>query len=76
MTITNEEFVSKLREIIVKEKQIKLLQEQRRIEEQALVVEYKVKECNQVRNALALKYADQAKAIQAEIAQLKESLGE
>ena len=61
--MTREEFVDMLMAEYEKKQQIDALNVQRRAEELALVEEYKVNECNQKRNALAIKYADLAKAI-------------
>lgn len=61
--MTKEEFVTMLMAEYEKKQQIAALNAQRVAEEQALVVEYKVNECNTKRNALAIKYADLIKAI-------------
>ena len=62
--MTRDEFVDMLMAEHEKKQAIATINEQRRSEELALADEYKVDECNKKRNALAIKYADQVKAIQ------------
>lgn len=61
--MNRDEFVDMLMAEYEKTQKIKQLNEQRRVEEDALAQDYKVVECNQKRNALVNKYSELMKAI-------------
>lgn len=61
--MTRDEFVDMCMAEYEKKQKLNELSAQRRAEEDALAEEYKVNECNQKRNEIAVKYANLAKSI-------------
>lgn len=68
--------VASIKSLYEKRKQIITLSNQRRAEEEALVLEYKVAECNIKRNELVTRYSGLINTVQAEIHAIEASLGE
>lgn len=65
--MTKDEFVDQLMLVNDLRKQLIALNDARRVEEQAIVDEYRVNECNQKRSALVGKYNDLIAPIQAQL---------
>ena len=63
-------------EIQKRKKQIKSLGEARRSEEQALVVEYKIDECNVKRAEIQSRYQAQLNALSTQISDIESTIGE
>ena len=74
--MNDSQIVLSLKQIFEKKKEIKDLAESRRLEEEALVVEFRVNECNTRRNEIMTRYNAQINALNAEIRSLEESLGD
>jgi len=75
-SMTDSEIAESIKTIYEKRAELKELAAQRQAEEAALVEEYKVKECNEKRNAMIQRYATQGNALMQEIQALEDSLGE
>lgn len=74
MALTKDQFVDKMMDLHRKRKQLNDLAEQRKAEEEALALEFRVNECNTRRGAIIKKYQDlgtsvlqEAKALEAEL---------
>lgn len=74
--MNDKQILNNMKQMYEKKKELQALSVARQAEEQALVVEYKVDECNAKRRDIINKYQAQMQAIQDEIKQLEESLGE
>ena len=73
--MTKDEFVQASMDIYVKNKELQVLADQRRAEEQALCDEYKVDECNSKRALIIKKYQDLINSKKSEIKSVEDSLG-
>lgn len=73
--MTTDEIAAKFKQIYELKKQIKGLMNQRRTDEIALAVRFKVDECNQERNALAVASQTQINVLAQQIAQIEDELG-
>lgn len=73
--MTTDEIVQRFKTIYEKRKEIQELGAARRQEEQDLVVEYKVDECNGKRNAIMARYNAQINQLQADILALESEVG-
>lgn len=74
--MTTEDIAIKYKKICELRLKIKALQENRKAEEQALAIFYKVDECNRERTTLALNYQDQINGIVGQISTLETELGD
>ena len=73
--MTPDEISNKYKKICELKKDIKNIQSERVVAERALVEQYKVNECNQSRNTLALNYQGQVNFIQNQINAIEDELG-
>jgi septation ring formation regulator EzrA len=76
MAIDKQKFVDDMVEIHKKRKQLQQLSNQRRQEEENLVVEFRINEANAKRAEIQSRYNSLMSTIQAEINSLSENLGE
>ena len=72
--MTKDEFVQASMDIYAKKKEIEVLSKQRASEEQDLIDEYKVIECNSKRNELAKRYSGLINDKHAEIKAIEDSI--
>ncbi len=73
--MTEQEIVQAFKEIYEYKKEIEKIQEDRKSEEAALAVEYKVDECNQKRTTIALNYQHLINEKMAQIKVIEGALG-
>lgn len=73
--MTTDEVASTIKRMFEKQSELAELNKQRQVEEKALVIEYKVDECNKKRNDLVAKYGALSQQLSADIQALQASLG-
>lgn len=73
--MTTDEIVLKFKQICEIKKQIKALQIQRTENEKAIGIQYKVDECNRLRNESALNYQKQINDLVAQLYLIEDELG-
>lgn len=73
---TDQELVRDFKSLYEAKAEIDALNIQRREEEEAIVVEYKVRECNQKRKEMLERYQSQLEVLYAKIATIEKALGE
>lgn len=76
MAIDKQKFTDDLIQIHKWQKQLNKLSENRRADEQALVVEFKVDECNSRRAQIEATYRPQIESLRGQINDLQKNLGE
>ena len=74
--MTRDEIINNLKLMFEKRKQLRDSEKARRLEEEALAVEYKVSECNQKRSEIIQRYQSPQQALRQEIFDLENLLGE
>lgn len=74
--MTDAQIVASIKQIYEKKKELIALGESRRQEEQALIVQYKVDECNSAREEIIRRYSTQMQALQQQIRDIEEALGQ
>ena len=75
-SMTEKQISQNLKAIYEKRAELKKLSSDRQAEEEALVVEYRVKECNDKRHAMMLRYQTQINDLIQDIQALEDSLGQ
>lgn len=73
--MTTDEIAQVIKTLYEKKKMLDDISSQRRQEEADLVMEYKVDECNQKRNAMVAKYSALTQSVFTDIKNLEDSLG-
>lgn len=76
MAIDKQKFIDDSIEIHKKRKRLQELASQRKAEEEALVVEFRINEANQRRSDIQKRYDDLARVIQQDIESISSKLGE
>ena len=74
-TMTDKEIARSLKSLYEDQKSLNELGKQRQAEERALIVEYKVDECNQKRTEMVQRYQVQMQTIQKKMQETQDALG-